>query len=126
MKKYLVLMFLVLASCSTPVQLSSENEPDYYSATSTDGIFFTLDSNPELSANVENVPLHLGSGMFRKYDLDSQDQSMVLSYISYDNIIWQKEKGSRLPVNKNARIVDVKVIQQEDGTFKMFLEGEGL
>ena len=42
MKKYLVLLALLLTSCGGQVELSSEQGPVYYSATSSDGIFLHL------------------------------------------------------------------------------------
>ena len=71
MKKYLVLLALLLTSCGGQVELSSEQGPVYYSATSSDGIFFTLDSKPSFSDG-ENLPIHLGSGLFRKYETDGE------------------------------------------------------
>jgi hypothetical protein len=125
MKKYLILLGLFLASCSAPVELSSDG-PTYYSASSSDGIFFTLDNQPELSDDMNNSSLHLESGLFRKYELDPQDESKIYSYISYDNSVWQKEDGVRLNLPQNARVSAIKVTQNADGTFKMFLEGDGI
>ena len=120
MKKYLVLLFLFLASCGGEVELASEQGPVYYSASSSDGIFFTLDSQPDFSES-ENVILHLGSGLFRKYEFDGEN---ISSSISYDGVVWEKENGARLELPKNLLVTELSAEEKSDGTFKIFFKGE--
>ncbi len=124
MRKCLVLLSLFFASCGFQ-ETDLVETPDLYSASSSDGIFFTLDEKTELPLDFESSALHLGSGLFRKYEVDPQDKSKIDSYISYDNVVWQKEDGVRLLLRKDVVIKTVDVIQKEDGSYKMFLEGEG-
>lgn len=120
MRKYLVLLFLVLSSCGGEVELASEQGPVYYSASSNDGIFFTLDSKPDFSDD-GNVTLHLGSGLFRKYEFDGEN---ISSSISYDGKIWQKENGARLELPKDLMVSELSAKEESDGTFKIFFIGE--
>ena len=120
MKKYLVFMFLVIASCGTPLQLSSEDGPNYYSATSKDGIFFVMDKRSSLSSAATDQ-IHLESGLVRKYEIQNGN---ISSSISYDGIVWQKESGERLELPKGISASDLSVEEESDGTFKIFFKGE--
>ena len=120
MKKYLVLFALVLDSCGAPVELSSEQGPAYYSATRLDGIFFTMDSKPSFS-EAENAPIHLKSGLFRKYETDGKQ---ISSSISYDGKVWQKENGERLELAKGLLVTELSAVAASDGTFRIFFKGE--